>query len=253
MTLSPQELERYSRQLLMDDWGGQTQERVRGSRAIVIGTGALGSPVATYLAAAGVGTIGLVDHDRVELSNLHRQPLFFTPDVGAPKAELAAAKLGLLNPEIAIEPYPVELTAENAEAIVMGADVVVDCTDSFESRYVVNDACCAQGVALVEAAVVAFEGQVLSIRPGESACYRCVFPTAPPPEARRGCREAGVLGAMAGLVGSFQALEALKLVSGVGTPLTDTLLRLDGLTSEQTLVATSRGGDCPACGGASSL
>ena len=206
----------------MDDWGGQTQERVRGSRAIVIGAGALGSPVATYLAAAGVGTIGLVDHDEVELSNLHRQPLFFTPDVDAPKAELAAAKLGLLNPEVALEPYPVELTAQNAEAIVMGADVVVDCTDSFESRYVVNDACCAQGVALVEAAVVAFEGQVLSIRPGETACYRCVFPTAPPPEARRGCREAGVLGAMAGVVGSLQALEALKLLSGVGTPLTDT-------------------------------
>ena len=248
MTLSPQELERYSRQLLMDDWGGQTQERVRGSRAIVIGAGALGSPVATYLAAAGVGTIGLVDHDKVELSNLHRQPLFFTPDVGAPKAELAAAKLGLLNPEIAIEPYPVELTAENAEAIVMGADVVVDCTDSFEARYVVNDACCAQGVPLVEAAVVAFEGQVLSIRPGESACYRCVFPTIPPPEARRGCREAGVLGAMAGVVGSLQALEALKLLSGVGTPLLDRLLRIDGLTGEQTMVTTSRAEGCQACG-----
>ena len=248
MTLSPRELERYSRQLLMDDWGGQTQERVRGSRAIVIGTGALGSPVATYLAAAGVGTIGLVDHDKVELSNLHRQPLFFTPDVGAPKAERAAAKLGLLNPEVALEPYPVELTAENAEAIVMGADVVLDCTDSFEARYVINDACCAQGVALVEAAVVAFEGQLLSIRPGQSACYRCVFPAVPPPEARRGCREAGVLGAMAGVVGSLQALEALKLLSGVGTPLTDRLLRIDGLTGEQTMVATSRSAGCQACG-----
>ena len=247
MTLSPQELERYSRQLLMDDWGGQTQERVRGSRAIVVGTGALGSPVATYLAAAGVGTIGLVDHDTVELSNLHRQPLFFTPDVGAPKAELAAAKLGLLNSEVAFEPYPVELTAQNAEAIVMGADVVVDCTDSFEARYVINDACCAQGVALVEAAVVGFEGQLLSIRPGRSACYRCVFPTIPPPESRRGCREAGVLGAMAGVVGSLQALEALKLLSGVGTPLLDRLLRIDGLTGEQTMVATSRSAGCQAC------
>lgn len=257
MTLSPGELERYSRQLLMDDWGGQTQERVRAARAIVVGAGALGSPVATYLAAAGVGTIGLVDHDTVELSNLHRQPLYFSPDVGAPKAELAAAKLGLLNPEVALEPYPVELVEANAEAIVMGADVVVDCTDSFESRYVVNDACCAQGVPLVEAGVVAFEGQVQSIRPRESACYRCVFPTAPPPEARRGCREAGVLGAMAGVIGSLQALEALKLVSGVGVPLTDRLLRVDGLTGEQTMVATSRRDDCPACGagtaGASSL
>ncbi len=248
MTLSPRELERYSRQLLMDDWGGQTQERVRASRAIVIGAGALGSPVATYLAAAGVGTIGLVDHDAVELSNLHRQPLYLTPDVDTPKAELAAARLGLLNPEVALEPYPVELTEANAEAIVMGADVVLDCTDRFETRYLVNDACCAQGVALVEAAVVAFEGQLLSIRPGESACYRCVFPTLPAPENRRGCREAGVLGAMAGVVGSLQALEALKLLSGVGTPLTDRLLRIDGLTGEQTMVATSRAAGCEACG-----
>ena len=174
------------------------------------------------------------------------------PTWARPKAELAAARLGLLNPEVALEPYPVELTEANAEAIVMGADVVVDCTDSFEARYLVNDACCAQGVPLVEAAVVAFEGQVLSIRPGETACYRCMFPTAPAPENRRGCREAGVLGAMAGVVGSLQALEALKLLSGVGTPLTDRLLRIDGLTGEQTLVATSRRDDCPACAGAPS-
>ena len=248
MSLTPQELERYSRQLLMDDWGGQTQERVRAGRAIVVGLGALGSPVATYLAAAGVGTIGLVDHDDVELSNLHRQPLYLTPDVGATKADLAAARLGLLNPEVALEPYPVALTEANAEAIVTGADVVVDCTDSFEARYMVNDACCAAGVPLVEAAVVAFEGQLLSIRPGRSACYRCVFPTLPAPENRRGCREAGVLGAMAGVVGSFQALEALKLLSGVGSPLTDRLLRIDGLTGEQTMVVTSRAVGCEACG-----
>lgn len=251
MTLSDRELERYSRQLLMDDWGGQTQERVRAARAIVVGAGALGSPVATYLAAAGVGTIGLVDPDAVELSNLHRQTLFLTPDVDAPKAELAAARLGLLNPEVAFEPYPAALTEQNAEAIVLGADVVVDCTDSFEARYLVNDACCAAGVDLVEAAVVAFEGQVLSIRPGRSACYRCVFPTLPPPESRRGCREAGVLGAMAGVVGSLQALEALKLLSGVGTPLTDRLLRVDGLTGEQMLVHTERRAGCQACGACS--
>ncbi len=248
MTLSTAELERYSRQLLMDDWGAGVQEKLKGGRAIVVGAGALGSPVATYLAAAGVGQIGLVDYDVVELSNLHRQPLFFTPDVEAPKAEVAAAKLGLLNPEVAIEPYPVELSEANAEAIVMGADVVVDCTDSFESRYTVNTACCAQSVPLVEAGVVAFEGLVLSIRPGESACYECAFPVVPPPESRRGCREAGVLGAMAGVIGSLQALEALKLLSGVGEPLLDRIVRVDGMTSEQTVVATSRREDCPACG-----
>lgn len=249
MTLSESELERYSRQLLMDDWGGATQERLRSARAIVIGVGALGSPVATYLAGAGVGQIGLVDPDAVELSNLHRQPLFFTPDIGGPKAEVAAAKLALFNPEVLFEPYPVELNEQNAEAIVMGADVVVDCTDSFETRYAINHACCSQRVPLVEAGVVAFEGMVLTIRPGESACYRCVFPTAPPPEARRGCRDAGVLGAMAGVLGSMQALEALKLLSGVGEPFTDRLVRLDGLTGAQTVVTTSRRTDCESCAG----
>lgn len=247
MSLSEAELERYSRQLLMAEWTGVAQEAVKAARAIVVGVGALGSPVAAYLAAAGVGQIGLVDGDVVELSNLHRQPLHFTPDVGMPKAEVAAAKLGLLNPEVVVESYPVELGEANAEAIVMGADVVVDCTDSFESRYAINDACCAQGVALVEAGVVAFDGLVLSIRPGESACYRCAFPAAPPPEARRGCRDAGVLGAMAGVVGSIQALEALKLLSGVGEPLLDRILQIDGHSMTQTIVATSRRADCPAC------
>ena len=247
MTLSEGELERYSRQLLMDEWSGFSQERLRSARAMVIGAGALGSPVCTYLVAAGVGSLGVVDGDAVELSNLHRQPLYMTPDVGAPKAEVAAIKLGLLNPEVLVEPFPAELSAANAEAIVMGADVVVDCTDSFESRYLVNDACCAQGIALVEAGVVGFDGLVMSIRPGESACYRCAFPTTTPAAARRSCREAGVLGAMAAIVGSIQALEALKLLSGVGEPLLDRILQLDGHDMSQTLVATSRVEGCAAC------
>jgi adenylyltransferase/sulfurtransferase len=247
VTLSPDEFRRYSRQLVMSEWSAAAQEALRSARAIVVGVGALGSPVATYLAAAGVGQIGLVDGDEVELSNLHRQPLHFTPDVGGGKAESAAAKLALLNPEVMVEPYPATLGADNAEAIVTGADVVVDCSDSFETRYLVNDACCAQGIPLVEAGVVAFEGLVLSIRPGKSACYRCAFPEPPPADSRRSCREAGVLGAMAGIVGSIQALEALKLLSGVGEPLLDTVLRLDGADLEQTLVATSRRDGCPGC------
>ena len=247
MTLSERELERYSRQLLMPEWTGAAQERLRAASAVVVGAGALGSPVATYLVAAGVGRLGVVDGDSVELSNLHRQPLHMTPDVGSPKAEVAAAKLGLLNPEPVVEPYPVVLDEANAEAIVMGADVVLDCTDSFESRYLINGACCAQGVALVEAAVVGFEGLVLSIRPGESACYRCAFPASPPRESRRSCRDAGVLGAMAGVVGSIQALEALKLVAGVGEPLLDRILQIDGRDMAQTLVTTGRRPGCPAC------
>jgi molybdopterin/thiamine biosynthesis adenylyltransferase len=247
MSLTEAELERYSRQLVLREWSGEAQERLGLASAVVVGAGALGSPVASYLAAAGVGRIGLVDSDDVELSNLGRQPLHFTPDLGANKAESAAMKLRVLNPEVLAETYPVRLDDQNAEAIVTGADVVVDCSDSFETRYLVNDACCAQRVALVEAGVLAFDGLVMSIRPGESACYRCAFPTPPPAGSVPSCREAGVLGAMAGIVGSIQALEALKLLTGVGDPLLNRILQLDGTTMQQTLVKTRRRTDCPAC------
>ena len=245
MTLSDSELDRYSRQLVLSDWSGQAQERLKSSSVIVVGLGALGSPVATYLAAAGVGHLGVVDEDTVELSNLHRQPLHYTPDIGIPKAANAGVKLGALNPEIQVDPYPVRLDASNAEPIVMSADLVVDCSDTFETRYVVNDACCAQGIPLIEAGVLGFDGLVMSIRPGETACYRCAFPTEPPDV--RSCREAGVLGAMAGIVGSIQALEALKLLTGVGDPLTDAILQIEGGGMGFTRVATERRPDCPSC------
>jgi adenylyltransferase/sulfurtransferase len=245
MTLSELELERYSRQLVLPEWSGAAQERLKEASVIVVGAGALGSPVATYLAAAGVGHIGVVDEDVVELSNLARQPLHFTPDVGLPKASNAVVKLSALNPEVQVDQYPVRLEAANAEAIVMGADLVVDCSDSFETRYVVNDACCAQGVPLVEGGVLGFVSLVLSIRPGESACYRCAFPTEPIDAPS--CREAGVLGAMAGIVGSIQALEAVKLLAGAGEPLLDTILYIDGASLTFTRVATTRVPSCPAC------
>jgi adenylyltransferase/sulfurtransferase len=248
MTLSESELERYSRQLVLPDWSGEAQERLKSATAIVVGAGALGSPAATYLAAAGIGRIGIVDDDVVEISNLHRQPLHYSPDVGRQKAENAALKLGVLNPEVAVDPYPVRIDERNAPAIVMGVDVVVDCSDSFATRYVVNDACCAQRVPLVEAGVLGFDGLVLSIRPGESACYRCAFPTEPPEGSVPSCREAGVLGATAGIVGSIQALEAIKLLTGVGEPLLDQILQLDAARMEQTIVSTTRRADCPACG-----
>ena len=248
MSLSDAELERYSRQLVLPEWSGEAQERLRSASAIVVGAGALGSPAATYLAAAGVGRIGLVDSDLVELSNLARQPLHLTPDIGARKAESAAVKLGVLNPEVQAEAYPVRVDAANAEAIVAGADIVVDCSDSFDTRYVVNDACCAEGIPLVEAGVLGFHGLVLSIRPGESACYRCAFPVPPPAGSVPSCREAGVLGAMAAIVGSIQALEALKLLAGVGEPLLDRILQVEGLTMSHTVVTTRRREGCEACG-----
>ena len=247
MTLSDDALERYSRQLVLPEWTGAAQERLAGASAIVVGAGALGCPAATYLVAAGVGRLGLVDSDAVELSNLNRQPLHSTPDIGLNKAESAAAKLRLVNPDCLVETYPVRLEEVNAEAIVAGADVVVDCSDSFATRYLVNDACCAQGIPLVEGGVLGFSGLVLPIRPRESACYRCAFPSEPPAGAVPTCEDAGVLGATAGIVGAIQTLEALKLRTGAVPARTDTILQLDAATLELTHVRTSRRPDCPAC------
>jgi adenylyltransferase/sulfurtransferase len=212
--LTDDELDRYSRQLVLPEWSGEAQERLKAATAIVVGAGALGSPAAAYLAAAGVGSIGIVDSDPVELSNLSRQPLHYTPDLGANKAESAAAKLRALNPGCLVDAYPVRLEEENAEAIVSIADVVVDCSDSFDTRYLVNDACCAQAIPLVEAGVLGFSGLVLAIRPGESACYRCAFPVPPPEGSVPSCREAGVLGATAGIVGSMQARASAAICTG---------------------------------------
>jgi molybdopterin/thiamine biosynthesis adenylyltransferase len=247
VTLSAEELERYSRQLVLPEWSGAAQERLKAASVMIVGAGALGSPVGHYLAAAGVGRIGVVDHDAVELSNLNRQPLHFTPDVSLLKADSAQVKLGALNTDVIVEAYPARVDEQNAGAIVMGADLVVDCSDSFATRYVINDACCAYGVPLVEGGVLGFAGLVLSILPGRTACYRCAFPVEPPPGSVPSCREAGVLGAMAGVVGSLQALEALKLLTGVGDPLTDRILQVDGATMEFILVGTERQPDCPAC------
>jgi molybdopterin/thiamine biosynthesis adenylyltransferase len=246
--LGPEELERYSRQLVMPEWSEAAQLALRGASVVVVGAGALGSPVATYLAGAGVGRIGLLDDDDVERSNLARQFLHFTPDLGVPKAESAAAKLRFLNPDVVIEPYRVRLDAANAEGLLAGHDLVVDCSDSFATRYAVNAACCAAGVALVEGGVVGTSGLVMAIRPGESACYRCAFPEPPPPGSVPSCAEAGVLGPAAGVIGSLQALEALKLLTGVGRPLTGAFLQADLADLEFLRVSVRRRDDCPDCG-----
>jgi len=243
--LDESDLERYSRQLVLPEWSGEAQERLRDASAMVIGLGALGSPVAAYLVGAGVGRVGIVDGDDVELSNLPRQPLHFTSDVGTNKALSAAAKLSLLNPTVLVEPYPARLGRMNAEMMLDGADVVVDCSDTFATRYVVNEACCILGTPLVEAGVLGFDGLTMTIKPGTSACYSCAFPTEPAEASS--CAEAGVLGPVAGIVGSIQALEALKLLSGVGEPLVDKIVQIDGHTLEHTIVSTSKRAGCPAC------
>jgi adenylyltransferase/sulfurtransferase len=251
--LTDAELERYSRQLVLPQWSAETQRRLADASVLIVGAGALGSPAAAYLAAAGVGRLGIADDEDVELSNLGRQILHYSPDVGVPKAESAAFKLRYLNPEIVVDAYRVRLEPENAEAMLVTHDVVIDGSDSFATRYLINDACCGlarhgTAPALVEGGVLGLEGLVLSVRPRESACYRCVFPQAPPgPEPR--CSESGVLGPVAGVVGSLQALEAVKLITGVGEPLLDRMLQVDGSASAFTTVHTRRRPDCAACGG----
>ena len=243
LSLSDDEVERYSRQLVLPEWSEAAQFALHEASVLVVGAGALGSPVAAYLAGAGVGRLGIVDFDAVEVSNLHRQTLHFTPDLGAPKAESAAAKLRFLNPEIVVEPYQ----ARFAPAMLDGADLVVDCSDSFATRYEVNAACCAAGTPLVEGGVVGLSGLVMSIWPGKSACYRCAFPEPPPPGAAPSCAEAGVLGPAAGVIGSLQALEALKLLAGLGGALLDAFLQVDLHDHGFLRVAVSRRADCPDC------
>jgi molybdopterin/thiamine biosynthesis adenylyltransferase len=242
--LSDAELDRYSRQLVLPEWGEAQQMRLRRARVLVVGAGALGSPVATYLVGAGVGRVGVLDSDEVELSNLHRQHLHFTPDAGVPKALSAASKLRFLNPEVMIEPYQARLEEDNALALVADQDLVVDCSDSFATRYAVNAACCRAGVPLVEGGALGFTGLVMAIRPGETACYRCAFPVAPPDAAT--CATAGILGPAAGVVGSLQALEALKLLARL--PVREGLLQIDLYDVAVTRVAVQRRPDCPDCG-----
>jgi molybdopterin/thiamine biosynthesis adenylyltransferase len=246
--LTDAELERYSRQLVLPEWSEAAQLALRAASVLVVGAGALGSPVAAYLAGAGVGRLGLVDDDDVELSNLHRQHLHFTPDVGVPKAESAAAKLRFLNPDVLVEAYRVRLDADSAAGLVAGHDVVVDCSDSFATRYAVNAACCAAGVALVEGGVLGTSGLVMAIRPGESACYRCAFLQAPPAGSAPSCAEAGVLGPAAGVIGSLQALEALKLLTDFRPPALGGFLQVDLADPAFLRVAVVRRPDCPDCG-----
>jgi molybdopterin-synthase adenylyltransferase len=239
--LGAAEVDRYSRQLVLPEWSERAQLALRDASVLVIGAGALGSPVAAYLTGAGVGRVGVVDSDEVEVSNLPRQWLHFTPDVGVAKAESAAAKLRFLNPEAIVEPY----YARFAPAMLEGADLVVDCSDSFETRYEVNAACCAARIPLVEGGVLGLSGLVMAIRPGVSACYRCAFPEAPP--SAPSCAEAGVLGPAAGVIGSLQALEALKLLAGLDGALLDAFLQVDLHDHTFLRVATSRRADCPDC------
>jgi molybdopterin/thiamine biosynthesis adenylyltransferase len=244
--LTEDEMHRYARQLVLPEWSEAAQVALRDASVLVIGMGGLGSPVAMHLAGAGVGRLGIVDGDAVEISNLHRQHLHFTPDLGVAKAASAAAKLRFLNPEIMVEDYYVQIDADNAAGMVETSDLVVDCSDSFATRYAVNAACCAAGIPLVEGGVTGWSGLVMPIRPRQTACYRCAFPVAPADAPS--CAEAGVLGPAAGVVGSLQALEALKLLTGAVPALTDGFLQVDLASLDVVHVTVERRPDCPDCG-----
>ena len=246
MALNDEELERYARHLVLRQVGGPGQARIRSSRVLVIGAGGLGSPLALYLAAAGVGTIGLVDDDAVSLSNLQRQILFSTADIGRAKVEAGAAALNALNPGVRIETHALRLTQDNAAALFAGYDIIADGSDNFETRFLVNDTAFAAKKTLVSAAVTEFEGQLATFKAhdGASPCYRCLFPAPPPPGTVPNCSETGVLGAAAGVMGSLQALEVLKEITGIGTSLAGRLLIYEALTARFRTITVPRD---PAC------
>jgi sulfur-carrier protein adenylyltransferase/sulfurtransferase len=246
--LSSEQLERYKRHLLLAGVGPAGQEKLLASRALLIGAGGLGCPAALYLAAAGVGKIGIVDFDRVDLSNLQRQVLYTSRDVGAPKTEVAARRLHELNPDVTVRVHETKLDAGNAREIFAGYDVILDGTDTFPSRYLASDVCVWLKKPLASGSVMRFEGQVAVFDPRSGPCYRCLFPEPPPPELAPNCAEAGVLGVLPGLVGVLQATELLKLLLGIGDPLVGRLLVYDALAMEFKTFRVPKDPRCAVCG-----
>ncbi|ACB76808.1 molybdopterin-synthase adenylyltransferase MoeB [Opitutus terrae] len=247
--LSPAELARYSRHLLLEQVGLAGQRRIAAARVLVIGAGGLGSPAGLYLAAAGIGTLGIADLDRVEAHNLQRQLLHDTASVGEPKVSSAARRLRGLNPHVRVVEHASGVTTENAPGLFANYDVIVDGTDNFDARYMNNDAAFHAGKPLVFGSVFKFEGQVAVFDPAhDGPCYRCLFPEPPASGSVPGCGEAGVLGALCGVIGSLQALETIKLVTGVGAPLRGKLLTYDALTQTFQTLALARNPSCPLCG-----
>lgn len=246
--LGADQLERYKRHLLLDGVGPEGQAKLLASSVLIIGAGGLGSPAALYLAAAGVGRIGLVDFDRVEASNLQRQILYATNDVGARKIGAAVNRLSALNPDVVVTPHEVKLEAANAHEIFAPYDVVLDGTDTFPSRYLASDVCVWQKKPLVSGSVMRFEGQVAVFDATRGPCYRCLFPEPPPPELAPNCAEAGVLGVLPGVIGVLQATEVLKLLLGSGDPLVGRLLVYDALAMEFKTFRIPKDPACAVCG-----
>ena len=245
MSFSDEEVERYARHLVLREIGGPGQQALKAARVLIVGAGGLGAPAALYLAAAGVGRIGIADPDTVSLSNLQRQILYRTGDEGAPKAERAADRLGELNPHVVVDPIDEALTGDNAAELIGDFDLVLDGTDNFETRFAANAACVALGKTLVSGAIGRWDGQV-GVFAGKP-CYRCLVPEIPPDAET--CSAVGVVGALAGMIGSIMALEAIKLITGAGEPLTGRLMIFDTLAGEARTVRIGADPGCVVCGG----
>ena len=251
--LSEEQLVRYSRHILLPEVGGKGQKKLSEAKVLIIGAGGLGSPVALYLAAAGVGTIGIIDGDQVDLSNLQRQIIHHTDNIGQMKVDSAREKMAALNPDIAIAIYDEMLNAENALSLFERFDIIVDGTDNFPIKFLVNDAAFFARKKLVHGGILRWEGQLLTVLPTVSACYRCIFIEPPPPGAVPSCQEAGVLGALAGIIGTLQGTEALKLILGIGKPLTNRILKYDALRTEFREIPIRKNPNCPLCGDAPTI
>jgi len=247
-TISEEEVRRYSRHLVMPEVGMKGQKRLKGSSVLIVGAGGLGTPAAAYLAAAGIGRIGLVDHDVVETSNLHRQVLYSESDVGKNKVETLAARLEQVNPHISLTQHRAKLTSLNALKIIKDYDVIIDGSDNLPARYLVNDACAILGRPDIYASVFRLEGQASVFYAKEGPCYRCLYPEPPPPGTVPSCAEAGVLGVLPGIMGSIQAAEAIKMILGEGDPLIGRLLLFDAAETKFTEFRIKKNPSCPVCG-----
>ena len=248
MELTEQQIERYSRQIILKEVGGVGQQKLLASKVLIVGAGGLGSPAALYLAAAGLGTIGIIDADRVDLTNLQRQIIHNAGDVGKDKVTSAENKIKAINPDVAVETYQERATSTNIREIIKEYDFVLDGTDNFPAKYLINDACYFEKVPFSHAGILRFDGQLITVLPGQSACYRCVFDSPPPAGLVPSCSQAGVLGALAGVMGCLQAAEALKFLLGIGQLLTNRLLICDALGMYFREVSVDRNPECPLCG-----
>jgi molybdopterin/thiamine biosynthesis adenylyltransferase len=248
VSLTEKQIERYSRHIILEQVGGTGQEKLLNSKVLIIGAGGLGAPAGLYLAAAGVGTIGIVDSDKVDLTNLQRQIIHHTSDVGIEKTKSAENKMRAINPDITVHTYQTKVVAKNISDIIRGYDFVIDCTDNFGAKFLINDACYFEKIPLSHGGILRFHGQLITILPGETTCYRCIFNAPPPANAVPSCSQAGVLGILPGVIGSLQATEAIKYFLGLGKLLTGKLLTYDALEMNFRTVELNRNPNCPLCG-----